>query len=87
MGGYSNGVPPLPIPNREVKPVYADGTAVKCGRVGSRLFKELCKCKAPFFVYIPVACYFGFLYFLVVVVGFDGSGINRSPFRFRSSVW
>ena len=25
--GYSNGVPPLPIPNREVKPVYADGTA------------------------------------------------------------
>ena len=26
-GGYSNGVPPLPIPNREVKPVYADGTA------------------------------------------------------------
>ena len=52
LGGYSNGVPPLPIPNREVKPVYADGTAVKCGRVGSRLFKELCKCKAPFFVCI-----------------------------------
>ena len=26
-GGYSNGVPPLPIPNREVKPVSADGTA------------------------------------------------------------
>ena len=52
MGGFRNGVPPLPIPNREVKPVYADGTAVKCGRVGSRLFKELCKCKAPFFVCI-----------------------------------
>ena len=26
-GGYSGGVPPLPIPNREVKPVHADGTA------------------------------------------------------------
>ena len=26
-GGYSDGVPPLPIPNREVKPARADGTA------------------------------------------------------------
>ena len=26
-GDYSTGVPPLPIPNREVKPVHADGTA------------------------------------------------------------
>ena len=39
---YSSGVPPLPIPNREVKPAYADGTAVTCGRVGSRLLKEPC---------------------------------------------
>ena len=37
-GGYSAGVPPLPIPNREVKPGRADGTAMQCGRVGSRLF-------------------------------------------------
>ena len=36
-GGYSGGVPPLPIPNSEVKPVIADGTAMQCGRVGSRL--------------------------------------------------
>ena len=36
-GGYCGGVTPLPIPNREVKPAYADGTAMKCGRVGSRL--------------------------------------------------
>ena len=36
-GGYSVGVPPLPIPNREVKPVRADGTA-SSGRVGSRRF-------------------------------------------------
>jgi hypothetical protein len=27
LGDYSNGVPPLPIPNREVKPISADGTA------------------------------------------------------------
>ena len=38
-GGYSDGVPPLPIPNREVKPVIADGTAYS-GRVGSRLFSK-----------------------------------------------
>ena len=39
-GGYCSGVPPLPIPNREVKPACADGTAMQCGRVGSRrLFK------------------------------------------------
>ena len=36
-GGYCGGVPPLPIPNREVKPTCADGTAQQCGRVGSRL--------------------------------------------------
>ena len=41
LGGYSSGVPPLPIPNREVKPVHADGTAVTCGRVGSRLLRVL----------------------------------------------
>ena len=35
-GGYSRGVPPLPIPNREVKPARADGTAPQCGRVGRR---------------------------------------------------
>ena len=25
-GGHSDGAPPLPIPNRAVKPVHADGT-------------------------------------------------------------
>ena len=34
-GGYCGGVTPLPIPNREVKPAYADGTAKKCGRAGN----------------------------------------------------
>ena len=37
-GGFCGGVPPLPIPNREVKPACADGTAMQCGRVGGRLF-------------------------------------------------
>jgi hypothetical protein len=35
LGGYSNGAPPLPIPNREVKPISADGTAYS-GRVSRR---------------------------------------------------
>ena len=33
-GVYCGGVPPLPIPNRAVKPACADGTARQCGRVG-----------------------------------------------------
>ena len=36
-GGYCGEVPPLPIPNREVKLTCADGTTMQCGRVGSRL--------------------------------------------------
>ena len=30
-GVYSKGEPPLPIPNREVKPFHADGTAAQVG--------------------------------------------------------
>ena len=37
LGDYCGGVPPLPIPNREVKTACADGTAFTCGRVGRRL--------------------------------------------------
>ena len=40
LGGYSSEVPPLPIPNREVKLTNADGPAYLGGRVGSRLFKS-----------------------------------------------
>ena len=39
LGGYSAEVPPLPIPNRVVKLSIADGTALRCGRVGSRHFE------------------------------------------------
>jgi hypothetical protein len=44
--------PPLPIPNREVKPARADGTAVTCGRVGRcQILKGPCskRCRASFF--------------------------------------
>ena len=41
LGGYSAEVPPLPIPNRVVKLSIADGTALRCGRVGSRHFESL----------------------------------------------
>ena len=36
-GGYCGEVPPLTIPNREVKLTCADGTTMQCGRVVSRL--------------------------------------------------
>ena len=56
-GGYCGGVPPLPIPNREVKPTCADGTAMQCGRVGSRfLFYQsvhLSNQMDAFFIYVP----------------------------------
>ena len=50
----SVGVPPLPSPNREVKPKSADGTANVCGRVGHRHFfsrSSEWKFGASFFVY------------------------------------
>ena len=50
----SVGDPPLPIPNREVKPNSADGTAFSCGRVGHRHFfsEELWLILRLFFFYI-----------------------------------
>ena len=51
-GGFGPGVPPLPIPNREVKPGRADGTAPQCGRVGRRLLSGALRTimwRAPFF--------------------------------------
>ena len=59
LGGNSSGVPPLPIPNREVKPIHADGTAFSCGRVGSRLFKRRFTIGA-FFVFCPLVADSGF---------------------------
>ena len=37
LGDYSGGVTPVPFPNTEVKPSYADDTALlKGGKVGHR---------------------------------------------------
>ena len=63
LGGYSGEVPPLPIPNREVKLTNADGTAYLSGRVGSRLFKEQIERFAPFFCrYISRRIYLYIIY-------------------------
>ena len=40
LGGYSVGDPPLSIPNREVKPDCADGTAVFVGEQVAADFQE-----------------------------------------------
>ena len=55
LGGYSSEVPPLPIPNREVKLTNADGTAYLGVRVGSRLFKPSPN-KGSVFLYMYVSC-------------------------------
>ena len=58
LGGYSSEVPPLPIPNREVKLTNADGTAYLGGRVGSRLFKP--NPKGFGFLFVVTAFYCNF---------------------------
>ena len=51
----SVGDPPLPIPNREVKPDSADGTANVCGRVGHRHFYRKGHLRMSFFCYIKLS--------------------------------
>ena len=64
LGGYSSEVPPLPIPNREVKLTNADGTAYLGGRVGSRLFKPSPIKGSVFFVYVYVVIWMSSVCFL-----------------------
>ena len=52
-GDYSTGVPPLPIPNREVKPV-TPMVLRNSGRVGSRRFQK----KPPCLIRIRRLCSF-----------------------------
>jgi hypothetical protein len=53
LGDYSGGVPPLPIPNREVKPASADGTALWESRSSPTLIKGFSQKLDPFcFVYL-----------------------------------
>ena len=69
-GGYCGGVPPLPIPNREVKPTCADGTAMQCGRVGRRLLSmkslRFRKISEAFLIFFPRIFFFstGFFFSL-----------------------
>ena len=74
LGDHSVGVPPLPIPNREVKPNRADGTAFSCGRVGRRhFFLEF-----PWFLRTEGTF---FVYMLVVVLARIGAAIGvLAPF-------
>ena len=72
---FCRGCSPLPIPNREVKPLMADGTAQKCGRVGSchiYLLKPLCFITRGFF-YVS--------YFL------SSSSYNNEPSQLISPSW
>ena len=57
-GGYNDGDPPLPIPNREVKPISADDTAIPSGKVGSRQLIETFsqKCLEVFFLPMLPCC-------------------------------
>ena len=66
-GGYCGGVPPLPIPNREVKPTCADGTAMQCGRVGRRLLSmkslRFRKISEAFLFFFPRSFFFSAVFF------------------------
>ena len=66
-GGYCGGVPPLPIPNREVKPTCADGTAMQCGRVGRRLLSmkslRFQKISEAFLFFFPRSFFFSAVFF------------------------
>ncbi len=64
-GGYCGEVPPLPIPNREVKLTCADGTAMQCGRVGSRL---LLSRASDFERFLRLFCYHADWFFLTQMV-------------------
>ena len=64
-GGYCGEVPPLPIPNREVKLTCADGTAMQCGRVGSRL---LLSRASDFERFLRLFCFLADWFFLTQMV-------------------
>ena len=58
-GGNSNGDPPLPIPNREVKPVHAYDTAIPSGKVGSRQLQKAFRARSGgFFCWRPCRCFY-----------------------------
>ena len=74
-GGYCGGVPPLPIPNREVKPTCADGTAMQCGRVGRRLLSmkslRFRKISEAFLFFFPRIFFFSAGFFFSLNISFS----------------
>ena len=82
-GGYCGEVPPLPIPNREVKLTCADGTALPCGRVGSRQFtKETTRKVVSFFVVPHCAVAWRFGYVACVALRCGCVSLCFGPLRF-----
>ena len=64
-GIYSYGDPPLPIPNREVKPVSADGTALGWeSRSMPNLEERASSSDSPFFYFVS----FSILHFQFSIV-------------------
>ena len=64
-GVYSDGDPPLPIPNREVKPVSADGTADRWeSRSMPNLEERASSSDSPFFYFVS----FSILHFQFSIV-------------------
>ena len=93
-GGFGPGVPPLPIPNREVKPGRADGTAPQCGRVGRRLLERggsLQGCGEPplFFSFSPLPLFplFSLFPFFVRAVVRGYMEIGRIVWLFVDFFW
>ena len=82
-GGYCGEVPPLPIPNREVKLTCADGTAMQCGRVGSRL---LLSRASDFERFLRLFCFHADCFFLTQMF-FGSRRFRRWRRSLTCSVW
>ena len=83
-GGYCSEVPPLPIPNREVKLTCADGTAMQCGRVGSRL---LLSRASDFERFLRLFCFHAESFFFSRLLFFRSRRFRRWRRFLTCSVW
>ena len=67
-GVYNRGDPPLPIPNREVKPLSADGTAERWeSRLAPNFKRELLSCDSLFFLVLCFVSTFLFRYLCTII--------------------
>ena len=78
-GVYSDGDPPLPIPNREVKPVSADGTALGWeSRSMPNLEERASSSDSPFFYFVSFSIFnFQLFHYLCVHENSDQYNIDR----------